>query len=65
MEASTGERGADEEDDDNNSELLKGRQTYRLRDLSTATNPTTAASLSSLAGKFSRIEFFSNFLFYF
>jgi len=65
MEASTGERGADEEDDDNNSELLKGRQTYRLRDLATTTNPTTTASLSSLAGKFSRIEFFPIFLFYF
>jgi len=64
MEASTGERGADEEDDDNNNQLLKGKQTYHLRDLPTTTNPTTPASLSSLAGKFLQLRFF-NFLFYF
>ncbi|CAF4196048.1 unnamed protein product [Rotaria sp. Silwood2] len=50
MEANTGERDADEEGDDNDSQLSKVRQSHdRQRDLSKTINPVASASLSSLA----------------
>ena len=53
MEVTAGERDADEEDDDNDSQLFRDRPTAQRRDLSTTTttNPPTSASLFSLAGK--------------
>jgi hypothetical protein len=48
MEVTTGERDADEEEDDNDSQLIKGRQYHQQRELSTTNTP---ASLSSLGGK--------------
>lgn len=52
MEATAGERDADEEDDDNDSQLFRDRPVAQRRNLSTTTtNPPTSASLFSLAGK--------------
>lgn len=56
MEATAGEREANEEeeddDDDNHSQLLRNRQFAHQRDLSTTTttNPPNSASLFTLAG---------------
>ncbi len=58
MEATTGERDVDEEDDDNDNQLLRRRQFHHQRDLSPTTNPVTPASISSLAGKFSKLIYF-------
>lgn len=60
MEATAGEREDDEEDDDNHSQLLKSKEFHHQRDLTTTTNPTIHASLSSLAGKSKRMNFFLN-----
>ncbi|CAF4747785.1 unnamed protein product [Rotaria magnacalcarata] len=52
MEATTGEREADEEGDDNDSQISKVKQDHdRQKDLSKTINLVAPASLSSLAGK--------------
>lgn len=54
MEATAGERDADEEGDDHDSQVSRERQPHHRRDLSTTTtNPVTSASLFSLAGNIS------------
>jgi hypothetical protein len=51
-EATTGERDADEEDDDVDSQLAKLRQYHhQQRDLSTIPSPNAPASLPSVTGK--------------
>lgn len=61
LEATTGETEADEEGDDNNSQLSKVKHGHNRKvDASKFTNPIPPASLSSLAGELFKFIFCSN-----